>query len=274
MTAGLLALSYAIVKTQTYGWASFRTASLMAGAFVLLVAFFAVERRSPAPLVPFSIFRRASIAAANAAVFLVSAGFFSMFYFIGLYLQVVKGLGPLETGAGFLPFTFIAIAGARPTAKLIDHFGADVVASVGLTLGGAGLFGFSWLPVGGSYALHFFAALLVLAVGMSAALPALTVLGTSGIDAAEAGLASGILNTSRQIGAAVGLAALVTIASSHTDAALRHHVPRAEALTSGFRVAFLVAAGVMLAVPALLRRFGRRRVADDALGGAAPARSD
>ena len=251
VTGGLLVLVYAIVKAQAYGWTSARTLGLGAVAVLLLVAFVVVEQRSKAPLIRLGIFRLRSLSGSNAAMLFVSSGLFAMFYFASLYLQQILHYGPLKAGFAFLPFTFGIVIGAGGAQALISRIGIRTVTNAGLVLGVIGLVLFTRLPTHGSYLPDVFPTIVITSIGMGLAFVPLTLLATTNVEHSDAGLASGLFNTSQQIGGALGLAVLSTLAASRTSHLLNHGVStvavRASALTKGFHVAFGVGAGLLAA---------------------------
>jgi EmrB/QacA subfamily drug resistance transporter len=264
VTAGLLVLVYTIVKAQEKGWGSLHTLGFGALAVALLVAFVMVERRSSEPLVRLSIFRVRTIRAANAVMFLVASGLFAMFFFNTLYVQRVLGFSPLEAGLAFLPFTAGIIIGAGASQNLVPRLGAREVPLIGMVMAVAGLLLFLRLSPDGTYLVDLLPGIMLVSVGMGLTFVPITLIATSGIPADDAGLASGLFNTSQQIGGALGLAILATLAASATSDTLSGlgHGPspadQAQALVDGFHVAFLgsglfVVAGFALLV-ALLRR--------------------
>jgi EmrB/QacA subfamily drug resistance transporter len=264
VTAGLLILVYAIVKAQEKGWGSLHTLGFGGLAVGLLGVFLLIESRSPEPLVPLSVFRVRTIRAANVAMFLLAAGLFAMFYFNSLYMQRVLGYSPLQAGLGSLPFTVGIMVGAGLAQQLVTKLGAREVPVLGAVIGVIGLLLFLRLEPGGSYVTDLLPAIVVVSVGMGLAFVPVTLIATSGIGAEEAGLASGLFNTSQQIGGALGLAILATFAASKTATTLSDlgHAPppadNAQALVDGFHVAFFGAAvfvaGASLALLLLLRR--------------------
>jgi predicted MFS family arabinose efflux permease len=268
VTGGLLVLVYAIVKAQGYGWGSWQTLVGFAIAVVLLVAFVLVERRSRAPLIRLGIFRLRSLTGANGAMLVVAAGLFAMFYFASLYLQEILGYGPLKAGFAFVPFTAGIIVGAGLSQALIRKLGVRAVTYVGIGLGVAGLLYFARLPTHGTYARDVLPTILITSLGMGLTFVPLTLLATTNVADEDAGLASGLLNTSQQVGGALGLAILSTLAASRTSHLLNHGVTsvavRASALTRGYHVAFAVGAG-MLALGALILAVTVRREDADAI---------
>src|SRR6266540_4909620 len=255
VTSGLMALVYAIVEAQSAGWGSARTLGFFAAAAVLLVAFVAVELRAKAPLVRLSIFRIRSLLTANVAMFLAMSGMFAMFFFNTLYIQRVLGYGPLTAGLAFLPFTAGIMVSASLASQFAPRIGVRPVAVAGFLLTAGGLVLLTLLPVHGSYLAHVLPALLLSALGMGAVFMPLTLIATTGLADEDQGLASGLFNTSQQVGGALGLAVLSTLATSKTAAA--GGTP-SHALVVGFHWAFAVGALVIIAalivMPALLRK--------------------
>jgi EmrB/QacA subfamily drug resistance transporter len=264
VTAGLLALVYGIVKAQEKGWTSLHTGGFFALAFVLLAAFVVIERRSVEPLVRLGIFRVRTVRAANVVMFLVAAGLFAMFYFNTLYLQRVLGYSALEAGLAFLPFTAGIIIGAGLSQTLVPKLGAREVPLIGMPMAIVGLLLFMRLQPDGSYVTDLLPGILLASVGMGLTFVPITLIATSGIPHDDAGLASGLYNTSQQIGGALGLAILATLSVEATQDTLlglgREPQPadEAQALVDGFHVAYLGSAlmitGGFVALLFLLRR--------------------
>jgi EmrB/QacA subfamily drug resistance transporter len=244
VTAGLSLLTYAIVKAQEFGWGSGRTLGLGAGALALLVAFGLVQQRRAAPLVRLSIFRTRTLTVANVATVLLLGGMYSLFFFGVLYFQQIKGYNALESGVAFLPMTLGIIGGSALSQRLIARFGPVAVLAGGLALGAAGLLWMTTLTPGASYAAGFFPGVALLALGIGNAFVPLTLVATGGIDADDQGLASGLFNTSQQIGGALGLAVLSTVANQVTS---NDGGARADALVHGYTTAFGVGAALLVA---------------------------
>ncbi|MFY9487742.1 MAG: MFS transporter [Solirubrobacterales bacterium] len=242
VTAGLMLLVYAIVKAQDWGWGSIEMLVWAGGALLLLAAFIAIELRSPSPLVRLSFFRKRWITAANLAMFVVAGGMFGMFYFASLYVQQILGFGPFRAGLAFLPVSLGIMFGAGLSQQLIGKFGVKPVVMVGMTLAATGLSILAaTTQVDGTY-LALLAGLLPMAVGMGMTFVPLTLIATAGVESSDAGLASGTFNTSQQVGGALGLAVLATLASNTSGGSLEP-----AKLVDGFQVAFIVAAGLMVA---------------------------
>ncbi len=263
VTGGLLVLVYAIVKAQTYGWGSAKTLALFVVAVLLLVAFVVVERRSRAPLIRLGIFRMRSLSGSNGAMLLVASGLFAMFYFASLYQQEILGYGPLKAGLAFVPFTLGIIVGAGASQALITRIGIRAVTYIGITMGTAGLLYFARLPTHGTYLIDLLPTIVIVSIGMGMTFVPCTLLATTNIQDEDAGLASGLFNTSQQVGGALGLAVLSTLATSRTTHLL-HHQSLVVALhpaefTSGYHVAFAVGAAMLAAAALVLALTIRKR---------------
>src|SRR3954453_21408551 len=235
VTGGLVVLVYAIVKAQTWGFGSPRTLGLGALALsllsrlvplqrrarpqgaALLAGFAAIERRSRAPLIRLDIFRIRSLASANAVMLLVVSGMFATFFFVSIFVQEVLGYSPLKTGVAFLPLTGGIVIGAAIAQQLIRRIGVRAVALTGISLAAVGLLSLGGLPVAASYATNLLPSLLVLSIGLGLTFAPITLIATTNVDGRDAGLASGLLNTSQQVGGALGLAVLSTLAADRTS---------------------------------------------------------
>jgi EmrB/QacA subfamily drug resistance transporter len=270
VTAGLLVLVYAIVKAQAYGWTSWKTIGLGALAAGLLAAFVAVESRSKAPLIRLGIFRVRSLTSANLAMLLIGAGLFGMFFFASLYVQEILGYSPLKAGLAFLPVTAGIVVGAGLAQQLIRSFGVRPVTIVGMVIAAGGLLLLSRIPPHGTYLANLFPGLALMSVGMGLTFVPVTLIATTNISSGDAGLASGLFNTAQQVGGALGLAILSTIASSRTSSVLGglgHKASgseRVSAVVDGYQVAFMTSAALVLAsiliVAFLIRRSDVARI--------------
>jgi EmrB/QacA subfamily drug resistance transporter len=252
VTGGLLVLVYGIVKAPAYGWASGRTIGLGVAALALLASFVVIELRSKSPLIRLGILRLRSLSASNVAMLLVASGLFSMFYFAGIYLQEVRHYGPLKAGLAFVPFTAGIVIGAGASQALIKRIGIRNVVTIGLILGTFGMLYFVELSTTSGYLAHVFPSIAVMSIGMGMTFVPLTLLATTNIDAADAGLASGLFNTSQQVGGALGLAVLSTIAANYTTNLLKDiggaptPQQQLDAVVEGFHVAYLGGIGLLL----------------------------
>jgi EmrB/QacA subfamily drug resistance transporter len=250
VTAGLSILVYAIVDATDAGWGSLQTIGLLGVAAALLATFTAIELRSEAPLVPFRIFRMRTLTGANVVGLLVGASLFSMFFFITLYMQQVLGYSPIKAGLSYLPLSVAIILSAGIASQLVTRIGFKPVLAIGLLFVAAGLVWFSRVSVDGGFVTDILGPSVLAAIGLGFAFVTTTIAAVAGIEDREQGLASGLINTSQQIGGALGLAVLATIANSRTDdlVAQAGGDPSAlpNALVEGFQVAFLGAAIIAL----------------------------
>jgi hypothetical protein len=232
---------YALVDATDAGWGSTQTIGLLALAVVLLAAFVAIELRSESPLVPFRIFRIRTLTGANIVGILIGASLFSMFFFISLYMQQVLDYSAIKAGLSYLPLALTIILTAGVASQLVTRVGFKPVLAAGMLFIAAGLVWFGQVSVGGGYVSDILGPSLLAAIGLGLAFVTSTIAAVSGVDAEEAGLASGLINTSQQVGGALGLAVLATVATSTTNDTAG---PPANALTEGFQNAFLAGAGI------------------------------
>ena len=258
VTAGLVALVYGIVKAQEKGWVSLHTGGFFVLAIVLLAAFVVIERRSAEPLVRLSIFRVPTVLSANVAMFLVASGLFAMFYFNTLFLQRVLGYSALEAGLAFLPFTAGIIIGAGLSQRFVPKLGAREVPLIGMAMAIVGILLFVRLQPDSTYAMDFLPGVMLTSIGMGLVFVPVTLIATSGVPHDDAGLASGLYNTSQQIGGALGLAILATLAVDATEDTLAgatgqpRPAEQAQALVDGFHVAYIGSAVLIAAAAVLL----------------------
>ncbi len=262
VTAGLVAVVFAIVRTDVNGWGSVQTLGVLAVGLALIALFLLIEGRlASQPLMPLRIFRSRPVSSANAIVFLLGSAMFGMWYFVSLYLQQVLGYSPLRAGLAFLPMTLTIIGGSVVASRLVGRFGVKPLLVAGMLSLTAGLLLFSRVTADGSYIAHVLPAGLLTAAGLGASFVPVTITAMSGVAPAEAGLASGLVNTSRQVGGALGLAVLATVATAHTADLAGAAAPNAADLTAGFQRAFEVGAGFALvgALVALLAVQVRQR---------------
>jgi EmrB/QacA subfamily drug resistance transporter len=249
VTGGLALLVYAVVKAVNEGWGSTATLVRLALAAVLLVAFVVIELRQRYPLMPFSIFRLRTLRGANIVGMLIGMSLFSMFFFISLYLQDVLGYSAIKTGVSYLPLAVGIIVSAGGASVLVTRIGFKPTLIGGLVLISAALIWFSQVhDPGGSYLSDILGPSLLAAFGLGFAFVPVTIAAVTGIEPDEAGLASGLINTSQQVGGALGLAILATVANSRTQSLLHAGLHSTSvALTKGFDRAFLVGAGFAIA---------------------------
>jgi EmrB/QacA subfamily drug resistance transporter len=257
ITSSLMLGVYTIVKPAAeQGWGATQTLALGAGSLVLLAAFVAWEATTRNPLIPLRIFRSRNVSGANVIQALTVAGMFGLFFLGSLYLERVLGYDPLEIGLAFLPATLImGVLSFRYTEPLISRFGARRALMAGLVFVAAGLVLFTQLPVDGSYVANVLPAMVVIGFGIGVAFPSLMSLAMSGATREDAGLASGLVNTTAQVGGALGLAVLATLSATRTGDLEASGESTAAALVSGYHLAFLIGAiliGAALVVGAVV----------------------
>jgi EmrB/QacA subfamily drug resistance transporter len=274
VTAGLSLLVFALVDTINEGWASTQTLTLLAISLALIGAFVFNELRSRDPLMPFAIFRLRTLTGANIVGLLVGAALFAMFFFLSRYMQEVLGYSALEAGLSYLPLALAIIGSAGVASVLVTKLGFKKVLVAGLVLIMLALLWLARVPVDGSYVADLLGPMVVAAVGLGFAFVPVTIAAVSNVSQDESGLASGLINTSQQIGGALGLAVLGTIASTKTENLITtaQGAPAAMpgALTEGFQLAFLTGAGfALLGIVATLLLV--RSQDSEALIGASPA---
>src|SRR5215813_4932938 len=262
VTGGLVILVYALTQAPTVGWTAIRTLALLAASAALLAGFLVLEARAEAPLLPLRLFRLRTLAGSNAVGFLLGASFFSLFFTGTLYMQQVLGYSALKTGVAWLATSLTALALAGPAQILVTRLSAKLVMAAGMTLLGAATLWATQIPVHG----HFWANLagpLFLAGGAVFAFIPVTIGALAGVTERDAGVASGMLNTSQQIGGAIGVAVASTVAATHSRVLLSQGHTAAAALTGGFQWAFWVTGLTGLAaVPVTLVLTLRRPQAD------------
>jgi EmrB/QacA subfamily drug resistance transporter len=247
VTAGLVALVYAIVSTETNPWGSAQVLlPLVLGVALIALFLFLQARVSRAPLVPLRIFRSRSVAGGNTVMFLMFGALFGSWYFETLYMQRVLGFSPLQAGLAFLPQTLLIAAGAQVVSRLVSRVGPRSLIVLGTLVAAAGLAWLSRITPHSTFMADLFGPFVLIGLGMGLTVTPVAVAGTAGVPREDAGLASGLLNTSRTVGASIGLAALATLAATHTSGALSGLVATpahtAAALTDGYSLAFTVAA--------------------------------
>jgi EmrB/QacA subfamily drug resistance transporter len=246
VTGGLVALVYAITQANDYGWTSLETIGFFAASAVLLGAFLVWESRAKDPLMPFSIFRLRTLVGANIAGLIMGTAMFGMFLMLTLYMQQVLGYSPLRTGVAYLAVAGTAIVWSALAAQLVTRVGVKPVLVAGMASLSAGLIYFTQVSVGGSYLGDLLPGFLLIAVGLGFSFVPISIAALAGVQPSEAGLASGLINTSQQIGGALGIAALSAIATSTTSDEIAGGTPVALALTDGFQGAFVAGAAVAL----------------------------
>jgi len=259
VTGGLMLGVYGIVGAAEHGWGATRTLAIGAVSLALLVAFLMRQARIEKPLVPLRIFRSRSVSVANVVQVLSIAGMFGMFFLGALYLQRILGYDPIEVGLAFLPTTLVmGVISVRYSAPLAERFGPRRVILAGMTSILAGLALFAPVPVDGGFALNVLPSMLLMGAGAGAAFPAIVTLAMSAATPQDAGLASGLVNTTAQVGGAIGLAVLATLSTDRSDSLIAGGTATADALTQGYRLALIVAVALVAAaigvVVAVLRR--------------------
>jgi len=258
VTAGLSSLVYAITQAGQEGWLAGRTIGFTVGSLALLAGFVGWELRHPEPLMRFGLLRTKTVAGANVAGFIMGTAMFSMFLMLTLYMQQVLGYSAMETGIAYLAVAGTAIIWSGVAAQLVTRVGVKPVLVAGMTFLTAGLIFFTQVSVGGSYVTDLLPGFLLIGVGIGFSFVPITIAALAGVEPAEAGLASGLINTSQQIGGALGIAALSTIATSRTGDAVSAGTAVPSALVDGFTDAFVagaIIAGIgIVAALTLIRR--------------------
>jgi EmrB/QacA subfamily drug resistance transporter len=250
-TAGMLLLVYALVNAPEAGWGSARTIAELVSAGLLLTSFVVNEQRSHNPVVPLSIFRIPGIAAADATQVIAQAGFYSLFFFVTLYMQNVLHLTPIEAGAAYLPVTAAVGMSAGIATNLVARIGARPIIMAGTLLGAGGVYWLAHIPVHGSYGANILSGLVVMALGLGGVFVGVQTAANAGVPAHQAGLAAALITASSTLGGALGLAIFCALATNRTTHQLAAHASQAAALASGFRVA-LTACSVFLVAAAII----------------------
>lgn len=282
-TGGLIALVYGITRGGEHGWTNGLTLASFAAAAVLLVAFLVLQARVTDPMMPLRLLKDRNRAGSYATMLLVGSGMFATFYFLTLYMQLILGYSPVKTGFAYLPFSFGMAAAAGISSKLVTHLAPRLIAGPGLLIAAAGMLWFATLEPGSSYPAHLMPAMFVTALGLGAGFVPLTLGAVSGIAHRDTGVASALLNTAQQIGGALGLAVLTTIATSAANDKLPEAASSlyrglatkdsglvgraAEALTHGYTMAFATASVMFLAglaITALAINAGRQHTEEGA----------
>jgi EmrB/QacA subfamily drug resistance transporter len=246
VTSGLVTLVYGITQANHYGWTSATTVGIFSAAAVLLAAFVGWESRTAEPLVPFSIFRLRTLTAANISGLILGTATFSMFLMLTLYMQQVLHYSAMKTGVGYLAVAGTAILWSALAAQLVTRVGVKPVLVVGMLALSAGLLYFTQVSVDGTYLGDLLPGFLLISVGLGFSFVPISIAALAGVQPAEAGLASGLFNTSQQIGGALGIAALTSIATSTTSDAVASGKALPVALTDGFQAAFIGAGAVTI----------------------------
>jgi EmrB/QacA subfamily drug resistance transporter len=251
ITGGLMVLVYAMTRATQHGWATGETAGLLAASAALIGAFFVIEARSKAPLLPLRIFRLRTLTASNISGLLLAGAVFSQFFLLTLYMQQVLHYSALKTGVAYIALTLTIIAFSGVSQALATRIGVRSVLTAGLALSAVGLVLYAQLPVDGHYFWDLFPAFLVSGVGLALAFVPMSIGALTGVREADAGVASGLINTSQQIGGAIGVAVATTLATTFTNHYVNAHPGTSYfaggALTHGFQISFYVLAAIALA---------------------------
>jgi MFS family permease len=258
VSAGLALLVYAISEAPKVGWATARTILLLIASVALLIGFLVNERRISDPLMPFHIFRVRTVAGANAVGFLLGAVIFANFFLLTLYVQDILHYSPVKTGLTFLATAGTAVLAAGVAQALTTRFGAKPIIIIGLALLTAGMVWYSQIPVHGKFATDLLPGYLMVGVGIAFAFVPVSIAALAGVVEREAGLASGLINTSQQIGGAIGTAVAATVFATHSKALLKAGRSVADALTHGYGYAFWALAffggAAIIAAVTMIRR--------------------
>jgi MFS family permease len=241
-------LVYAMTRATQHGWATAETIGLLAGSVALIVAFFVIELRSKAPLLPLRIFRLRTLSGSNVSGLLMGGAIFSQFFLLTLYMQEVLHYSALKTGVAYIGLTLTIIGFSAVAQALVTRIGVRRVLPVGLGLSTVALVLFAQLPVDGHYFTDLFPAFLISGLGLALAFVPMSIGALTGVSSADAGIASGLINTNQQIGGAIGVAVVTTIATTFTAHYVNGHAGTSAlngpALTHGFEIAFYVLAGI------------------------------
>jgi EmrB/QacA subfamily drug resistance transporter len=261
ITAGLMLLVYAMTRATTDGWGSSSTLALLAGAAGLVLAFVVIELRSPSPLLPLRIFRSRTLSAANAAMAIVGAVAFSEFFVLTLYLQDVLHYSAVMSGVAFAGFALAVVVLSNVAQVIVGRFGVRPTLTAGLLLSAASVAWLTRLPVDGHYFWDLFPAFVIGGAGMGLSFVPVTIASLTGVERSDAGVASGLINTSRQIGGAIGIAAVSAVAASSTRHYAESHTALSAtsgvALDHGFQTALFVLIGLLLAGALIVATFVR-----------------
>ena len=261
VTGGMLLLVYSLVRAPIAGWGSPRSILTLAGSAILLIMFAANEIRTRYPLVPFAILRVKGLVAADLTQLIAFTGFFSMFFYATLSMQEILGYSPIKAGAAYLPITAgFAVAGGM-ASQLVTRIGTRPVVVAGCLVAGAGIYYVSRVPLHGSYVSDLLPGFLVMSLGAGSVFVSVTAAANAGVPSDQAGLAAGLLNSSQQIGSALGLAILSAVAITRTDHLIAAHVPHSVAADAGYHRALLVGSILMAAAAVIALRIGNTRKA-------------
>jgi EmrB/QacA subfamily drug resistance transporter len=273
VTTGLILLVFGLTRAPDIGWTNPETILCLLGWAVLSVAFVVIELRSRSPLVPLTFFRRRTVTGANVIGLLLGTAVFGMFFLLSLYMQEVIGFSALETGFGYLAVALTAVVASGAAQALVTRLGVKPVLAVGMGLLAVGLAYFTQISVGGSYVNDLLPGFILIGIGLGFSFVPVSIAALAGVSGREAGLASGLINTNQQIGGAIGLAILTTVATTRTDNLLSAGASRPAALVSGFSLAFWVGAvfaliGLLTTLVVLRRDDLRTEAVAEAYGAA------
>jgi EmrB/QacA subfamily drug resistance transporter len=268
VTASLMILVYALTQAGNVGWGSGRTIGLLIGSGVLMAAFLAIERRSKSPLMPLNFFRHRTPTGSNIIGLGLGTMVFGMFYLLSIYQQQVLGFSALKTGVGYLAVALTAVVASGVSQALVTRLGVRPVLTAGLTMLAGGLFYFTFISVDGSYSGDLLIGFVLIGIGLGFSFVPISIAALAGIEQHEAGLASGLINTSQQIGGALGVAILTTVATARSDSLLESGEAAPQAFTSGYSFAFWVAAAfAILSIVATAALIRKQELAGGAPGG-------
>jgi EmrB/QacA subfamily drug resistance transporter len=258
VTSSLVLLVYGLTQTTNVGWGSARTILVLLASAVLMAAFIVIERRSRSPLVPLSFFRQRTPTGANIIGLGLGTMVFGMFFLLSLYMQQILGFSALKTGLGYLAVALTAVVASGIAQALVTRMSVKPVLMVGLGLLGAGLIYFTQVSVDGSYVSDLLPGFILVGIGLGFSFVPVSIAALAGATDKDAGLASGLINTSQQIGGALGLAILTTVATTHTETLLKEGESAPQAFTSGYSLAFWAGAG-FAAISVLATVFALKR---------------
>jgi EmrB/QacA subfamily drug resistance transporter len=278
ITGGLMVLVYALTRASQHGWVTAETIGLLALSAALIVGFVVIEMRSKAPLLPLRIFKLRTLSASNITALLMGSAIFSQFFLLTLYMQQVLHYSPLKTGVAYIALTLSIIAFSAVSQALVTRIGVRLVLTVGMALAAAGLVLYAQLPVHGHYFSNLFPAFILSGIGLAFAFVPMSIGALTGVQAEDAGVASGLLNTTQQIGGAIGVAVATTIATTYASHYVHGHPGigslNAAALTHGFQITFYVLAALAALgaiVAAVMIEPGASASAESGVGELTPA---
>src|SRR5436305_3106424 len=258
VTASLMFLVFGLTRSITLGWSDVQTIAPLIASVFFMAWFLRTESRSRSPLVPLGILRRRTLAGANLIGLGLGTAAFGMFFLLSLYMQQVLGFSAMTTGVGYLAVALTVIATSTVSQGLVTRVGVKPILAIGLSTLGLGLLYFTQVSVGGSYVMDLLPGFLLIGVGLGFSFVPVSIAALAGVTGGEAGLASGLINTSQQVGGALGLALLTTVSTTRTDHLIANGTGHLAALTSGFSLAFWVGAGITAVSLVTALRFLKR----------------